>query len=442
MVPFCCHFRETQLAVLKWWEETTDLQVLSSPWVCRPLGRALRIAWMAITIALWLYSLCNPSFYWLLDADHSSKTLLLILMWYFWVASFWFCFQAGWETFSGSLLFGLGGTACLWTLGNIGRSPAVFKDSAIFNITLVMLSHCNVHPVVLLPNICWSFFIITYTLVSEWKDNLYGFDYDPAYWVLQIYSEISACICFVAFSCDFAARVKTAFAIMEADGEADGNEPPVEIASGVRKPCWLAGVNNWFFWAWVSWIKWTHDRRAQGNYHYWKNHLPRYAMLLAPFLGLFCISLAPFLRRSHLLDVLLAVFCCLPATLLSVDWCVAVNTAVQGDDPMFYSFAHSLKDFASFQPLYCLEMLVSTGCHPLICLPPALIFLGVSLMTIKHSMLWMDMYEMVISVFDSTRFCCCIFCLQMVSYVWDYVRRKAALAQYGSSGRSVELAQR
>ena len=394
-------------------------QVLSSPWVRFPLGRVLRGTFMVVTFVVWLdATFLRGGTVSYLDPELSDSTILplaLILVWYFWVASLWFFYTSSWESLSGSLLFALGATISTWTM-----VQDYWVASSLGSVyALVLLLNCSVHPLALLPNNLFGVFWVIF--MSTETDH---FEFDPVYFPLELYSLSSAWICLVAFTWDFTLRVKTYFAVMEATESAEqrtATSDRSDIADPFRRSlgaCCLvlvAGVNNWFFWAWVLWIKKQQD--VDGSFHYWKNHLPTCTMA-APFLGLACISLVPFLRKSCAVDVAMAMFGCLPATMLLLDWVVALRSAHPRDDPMFYSFARSLYGFCVSQQLYSMQMLLNFGTHPFICLPVTLIFVGFNLIP---STFWMN------SVIE-TRLGTLLSCLQMVSHAMNYFPRKAALA--------------
>ena len=431
-----CHGR----AAAKWWEETTAPHVLSSPWVRFPFGRVLRGAFMVATFMVWLDAtfLRYRTVYYL-DPDTSVSNiqpLALVLVWYFWVASLWFFFQSNWESLSGSLLFALGVTTSMWTMG---VQEFWVTTSLGTNYVLVLLLNCSVHPVTILPNNIFGVFWAIY--MSTETDHMFA---DPVHLPLQVYSLSSAWICLVAFTRNFTLRVKTYFAVMEATEPTEQQRAtsdrldladPFRRSSGAYCLVLVAGLNNWFFWAWVLWIKKQKD--LDGSFHYWKNHLPTCTMA-APFLGLACISLVPFLRKSCAVDVAMALFGCLPAIMLLLDWIVALRSADPRDNPFFYSFARSLFCFGLSQQLYSLQMLLHFGTHPFVCLPVTLIFVGINLIT---SAVWKD------PVVDR-RFCIVLSCLQMVNYATDYFTRKAALAaapreheEHSTAVNSIQLAQ-
>jgi len=431
-----CHGR----AAAKWWEETTAPHVLSSPWVRFPFGKVLRGAFMVATFMVWLdatflrsgtVSYLDPY-----TTDSNIQPLALILVWYFWVASLWFFFQSNWESLSGSLLFALGVTISIWTMC---LQEYWVATSLGTNYVLVLLLNCSVHPVTILPNnifgVLWAIYMSTKT------DHMF---FDPVHLPLEVYSLSSAWICFVAFTRNFTLRVETYFALMEATEPTEqqrATSDRSDIADPFRRSLGayclvlVAGVNNWFFWAWVLWIKKQRDQ--DGSFHYWKNHLPTCTMA-APFLGLACISLVPFLRKSCAVDVAMALFGCLPAIMLLLDWIVALRMADPRDNPMFYSFARSLFGFGLSQQLYSPQMLLHSGTHPFICLPVTLIFVGINLIPSAVG---------TGPVIDH-HFCIVLSCLQMVSYATDYFTRKAALAaapreheEHSTAVNSMQLAQ-
>ena len=379
---------------------------------------------MVFTFALWLDATIvsvgtvkhiDPLF-----GDSTIMPLALILVWYFWAASLWFSFQSSWESFTGSFLFALGATISICTMGEEDYWVA---PSLGTNYALVLLLNCSVHPVTLLPNFLHGVFLLSYRSVDT---NPFAFD--PVHFILGVYSLTSALFCLVAFTRDFTLRVRTYFAVMEAtepteQPAATSNRldmaamaDPSRRSLGALRVVLMAGVNNWVFWAWVIWIK--KQRDPDGHFHYWRNQLPT-CTVAAPFLGLACVSLVPFLRKSPRAgDVAIAMFGCLPAAMLRLDWVVALRSAHPDDNPLFYSFARSLFGLCIAQQLYSLQMLQNSGTHPFICLPFTLIFLGINFIP---SQVQPD------TVFD--RYLCIgLSCLQWVSYATDYFQRKAALA--------------
>ena len=101
-------------AAVAWWKETTDVTILCSPWVCRPVGRWVRTGTILANVFWWacFYLKHPPSLNGIAlqsrgfaSLDSGFNVLIVILMWYFWAASLWYYFMAAWESFSGSLFF-------------------------------------------------------------------------------------------------------------------------------------------------------------------------------------------------------------------------------------------------------------------------------------------------------------------------------------------------
>ena len=249
------------------------------------------------------------------------------------------------------------------------------------NYVLVLLLNCSVHPVTILPNnifgVLWAIYMSTKT------DHMF---FDPVHLPLEVYSLSSAWICFVAFTRNFTLRVETYFALMEATEPTEqqrATSDRSDIADPFRRSLGayclvlVAGVNNWFFWAWVLWIKKQQD--VDGRFHYWKNHLPTCTMA-APFLGLACISLVPFLRKSCAVDVAMALFGCLPAIMLLLDWIVALRMAdPRGTIPCFIPLLEACSVLASPSNCILCRCFCTSGTHPFICLPVTLIFVCINL---------------------------------------------------------------
>eukprot|EP00438_Fugacium_kawagutii_P029303 Skav208002 [mRNA] locus=scaffold1203:205383:206699:+ [translate_table: standard] len=420
----------------KWWTETTDVHVLSSPWVRRPMGRGLRISWMVMSLGLWIFGMSNDIISKIFSYS-GSLSLQLILMWYFWAASLWIYCQSSWESISGSFLFALGGVMSFRILS---FQDAVLRSADFFGFTGVLLFHSSLHPVAVLPNLIFSIFFIGFRLVVEgWKNFM-----DPIDNPLQIYSVVSTSILLVLFTLDFTKRVKIAVTIMNLTEVSESDtlmahqrSPYVRICAGV------AGVSNWIFWAWIIGIK-RREHESWHGYDMWANHLPKCSMA-APLLGTACLPLFYFLRRSPLaVDILLAIFCCLPGVLSLADFVWAMGHSHDDHFWRMHSFTFSLRAFAHLQALFALQTLLLAECHPFICMVPGGIFGMLSTFTMTQSLFTPDtVARVVLEVLDNNRLCCFLYCFQIVSHAFDYFSRKRALiaACDEHNDGSVQLAQ-
>eukprot|EP00438_Fugacium_kawagutii_P029302 Skav208001 [mRNA] locus=scaffold1203:202359:203669:+ [translate_table: standard] len=418
----------------KWWTETTDVHVLSSPWVRRPMGRGLRISWMVMSLGLWIFGMSNDIISKIIS-DSGSLSLQLILMWYFWAASLWIYCQSSWESISGSVLFALGGVLSFRMLS---FDDTVLRSADVFSFAEILLFHSSLHPVAVLPNWIFNIFLDGFRLVERWDDFM-----DPIDNPLQIYSVVSTSILLVLFTLDFTKRVKIAVTIMNLTEVSESDtlmahqrSPYVRICAGV------AGVSNWIFWAWIIGIK-RREHESWHGYDMWANHLPKCSMA-APLLGTACLPLFYFLRRSPLaVDILLAIFCCLPGVLSLADYILAIGHP-QNHFWCMHSFTFSLGAFAHLQALFALQAVLMAQCHPFICVVLGGIFVLLSTFTMTDRLFPHDTFaRLVLQVKRNNRVCCFLYFWQVVSHAFDYFARKRALvaAHDEHNDGSVQLAQ-
>eukprot|EP00438_Fugacium_kawagutii_P029300 Skav207999 [mRNA] locus=scaffold1203:182421:183578:+ [translate_table: standard] len=368
--------------------------------------------------------------------DSGLLALQFILMWYFWVASLWIYCHSDWESLSGSVFFALGG---IMSFGILSFQDAVLRSADVFSFAEILLFHSSLHPVAVLPNWIFNFFVVGFRLVEGWDSWR-----DPIENPSHIYSIVSTSILLVLFTLDFIKRVKIAVTITnltevsESDTLTEHQRSPyVRICAGV------AGVSNWIFWAWIIGIKRKEHQRWEG-FGMWVNHLPKCTMA-APLLGTACLPLFFFLRRSPLAaDILLAIFCCLPGVLSLADYVLAMRHPHHDYFWRLHSFTFSLRAFAHLQALFALQTLLLAECHPFICVVPGGIFVVLSTFTITHGLFTQDtVADVVVQVLEGNRLCNFLFCFQIVSHVFDYFSRKRALvAVYDEhNDGSMQLAQ-
>ena len=303
-------------AVVAWWKETTDVTTLCSPWVCRPIGRWVRTGTILANVFWWGFFYVNhlPS----VDGRHSSSSafnmLILILMWYFWAASLWYFFMAGWESFSGSLFFSLG---VLLSVQYLTWNGSVMDQFDSFAYVFAILCHCNVHPLIIALILAGGVFDVRIIFIPSHRDP-----FARLFWV---HMQTSFCIAWVAFLLDFNSRVR-----MASDSEA---VRPKHVA--LRICCWLGGLNNWAQLLTIGFIIFD---QQDSHFHMLDNHVPM-CTLAAIFVGIVCVVLTCVEKRhgsSGLADSTMACFTCLPGAALLADWAVAINTLPPRDHPFFY----------------------------------------------------------------------------------------------------------
>ena len=343
-------------AAVAWWKETTDVTILCSPWVCRPVGRWVRTGTILANVFWWacFYLKHPPSLNGIAlqsrgfaSLDSGFNVLIVILMWYFWAASLWYYFMAAWESFSGSLFFALGALlSSLYLAFNVADLD--HSDSVAY--LFAILCHSNVHPLIIALILACGFYDIGIILTPS-----YGDPFARLFWV---HMQTSFCIAWVAFLLDFKGRVRMA----SADSEA---VRPKHAA--LRICCWLGGLNNWAQLLAVGFIKFQQEN---SRFHMLDNHVPM-CTLVAIFVGIVCILLTCIEKRHRslgLADSTMACFTCLPGVVLLADWAVAINTLPPRDNPFLYTFVDTLALITFLQSFFALQLLTLARCHRCICI--------------------------------------------------------------------------
>ena len=336
-------------AVVAWWKETTDVTILCSPWVCRPIGRWVRTGTILANVLWWaLYlqrtAVESTAF---VSLRSGFNVLIFTLMWYFWAASLWYYIMAAWESFSGSLFFALGALlSSLYLAFNVADLD--HSDSVAY--LFAILCHSNVHPLVIALILACGFYDIGIILIPSYRDP-----FARLFWV---HMKASFCITWVAFLLDFKGRVRMA----SADSEAVGPEH-----AALRICCWLGGLNNWAQLLAVGFIKFQQEN---SRFHMLDNHVPM-CTLVAIFVGIVCILLTCIEKRHGslgLADSAMACFTCLPGVVLLADWAVAINTLPPRDNPFLYTFVDTLALITFLQSFFALQLLTLARCHRCICI--------------------------------------------------------------------------
>ena len=336
-------------AVLAWWQETTDVVFLNSPWLKRSTGRALRCVWICIHLARWFILLLFDEEA-LEEATRCSHIQLqLMLMFVCFARVLWVAVMTEKDGIWSGLLLCIGLLVSFDSYGSIDGEFLSYEDLVFAMLTLF---HCNVHPLGM-----W--------LVLGFAGALYArnLPHSPSLFEsgVSLHCLISLCFIVGAWTIDFSNRIKAVSSGMLHGSGSDSIasaalQSPVAGRSG-RIPCWLAGWNNWIWF--VLYLKTT--------------SVPAYQLVRASVLLCFLLLILGAYARNTLLgwraDIALGLLCHLPSELIFIhvngcvkEWDVdVVGFSLVYDPDMIVSvICHAASVLAT-------QTMIQAGCHPVVC---------------------------------------------------------------------------
>ena len=202
----CSRLRACGAELLAWWRDTTDVVVLSSPWLRRGTGRFCRCVFILAKILTWLLShgFDYAPLRWndqLGPFMRYRNIALFCVMSFCLAASLWTSLRTSQESLRGSFLFGVGMTISFELL----VSYALWLPGEMyFPVAVAVMCHCNVHPLVLTLMIGYHFATIIQIMMTLLDVQMQMWKYSPQLLHLTAFEFILL----AAFTWDFTQRVK------------------------------------------------------------------------------------------------------------------------------------------------------------------------------------------------------------------------------------------
>ena len=337
-------------AVRAWWRETTDVVFLNSPWLKRSTGRALRCVWICIHLARWLV------FFLLYEKalEKATRSLYIQLDLMFMVFCFarvlWVAIMTEKDSIWSGLLMCIGVLVSFDSHSSLAYGTGLSHED--LEIAMLMLFHCNVHPLGMWMILSFAVAIYARGLPDARVPFQSG---------VELHVLVSLCFIVCAWTIDFSNRIKAVSSGM-LYGRGSNSiasaalQSPVAGRSG-RIPCWLAGGNNWIWW--LLYVKTTTEDNEQ---------LVRASVLLF-FLVLLLGAYAWNTLLGWRADIALGLLCHMPSELIFFD----VNSGSKEWDvdmvglALVYEPVLNITAICHTASVVATQIMIQAGCHPMVC---------------------------------------------------------------------------
>ncbi|CAK9087737.1 Serine/threonine-protein phosphatase [Durusdinium trenchii] len=371
-----------------WWKETTDVVILNSPWLRRTTGRSFRCGWILVIVLARVYIWYAN---WHPPQEIANKLLILPNSVCFagsvvcLAASLWLSINSSRESLGGMLSFALG---TWWSFVLLDDYIEIGREH-VLSFSLVVLCHCNIHPVVLV------------LLLLSSCDYVHALQASAFVLVTEVNAIAFSFFIITAFTIDFTRRVHAVTSGVLFGETAEPLQSPVAGRSA-RSWCWLPCLGNWL--AWVCWqiLKRQHEGTSYAPSIY-RNRLP-ICTVLGPVVALAFLLLAMTQKAtSWWADLGLAACCTWPPCLLLLDMSLVHKTV--WTPPIFpaaIQYEQTLGGMATSQSMMAIQTLIQAGCRPEVCALSCSVFGLLSLQphvgpVHKYTHLWFLNWLLVVS---------------------------------------------
>lgn len=362
--------------------------ILNSPWLRRTTGRSFRCGWILVIVLARVYIWYAN---WHPPQEIANKLLILPNSVCFagsvvcLAASLWLSINSSRESLGGMLSFALG---TWWSFVLLDDYIEIGREH-VLSFSLVVLCHCNIHPVVLV------------LLLLSSCDYVHALQASAFVLVTEVNAIAFSFFIITAFTIDFTRRVHAVTSGVLFGETAEPLQSPVAGRSA-RSWCWLPCLGNWL--AWVCWqiLKRQHEGTSYAPSIY-RNRLP-ICTVLGPVVALAFLLLAMTQKAtSWWADLGLAACCTWPPCLLLLDMSLVHKTV--WTPPIFpaaIQYEQTLGGMATSQSMMAIQTLIQAGCRPEVCALSCSVFGLLSLQphvgpVHKYTHLWFLNWLLVVS---------------------------------------------
>ena len=371
----------------RWWLDTTDPVFLNSPWLHRKSGRLFRCMWIFFQLGSWV----NYIYIGKVNLEQFSQQGVL-----FFAASLIFILMCYLVVLISSLMTsrdtcGMGLLLCLTSLLSCAcweawkaTTTSSWAEFILFHSGILTgflgnafatLCHCNVHPLVLMPVVIFTFVYASYLFYSTGVHLL----------SLRFAHVVFLQVCLlIAFTWDFTRRINTVSTGMLHVGLSNTLDPFQSPVAGrsARSICWFAALGNFMFFTLIL--------VDEGSQSYDKVLTMRWGLFsLMTWDGIafgFCFFSLLIVRHPRCTSLQAdCAFACLcyvpPAWALARQAFLCVEAALVVRDAMNMSFNLYMLEFYLSSLVFSTQAIVQAGCRPCVCLVAGvllLVFVGIS----------------------------------------------------------------
>lgn len=352
---------EALRAVRRWYHETSDESIVSSPWVGYGTGYAFRCFWTLTLAFCWCFvRSIDTKDQWVSRSTLQDTLLRSLAMWYCWAGTVWSLATPHWREVPGTFLFSLG-LSLSFELVHIHHFVLTSGESQNVAV-LAIVAHSNAHPLSLM---CIP---VLRLLGDRFWNELETSEYFPRTTII-FGSSIQLLLLF-SFTRSFTLRVREVSKGLHCSEE--GKE--ILRGRGCRRCSWLAGLASWCQ-SWIVSICRILRMDPRFARLYAEEPMMNWRFALAcPAAFLLALSCRKCARQAWQ-DLALASFCCLPQLWIYGETDLLNREASRWKDEMYFLDLNvELFQIRWFQCLLSTQAMIQAGAHFMAPLASILLF--------------------------------------------------------------------